>query len=228
MHHARMPNPALISRLEQVDALNAVAFARALSELDRSWGTETTALAGGNLVLCGPGLYVNQAIATGIAEPLQATDIDLVVARSAHIGVPAKMEVTPVTHPGSRAALPAYGFGPDADAGTRVHVYSLDRAPTQRPRHSIHLAHVSERSLEEWQAVSAAGWGNDTADARRAADAFARAAHTADGDGMIIARDADDGRPLGSASLTIHDEVATVAIAQEGDGCLTATRCLTP
>lgn len=137
-----------------------------------------------------------------IAEPLQATDIDLIAARSARIGVPAKIEVTPVTHAGSRAALPAFGFGPDADAGTRVHVYSLDRAPTQRPRHSIHLAHVSERSLEEWQAVSAAGWGHDTADARRAADAFARAAHTVDGDGMIIALDADDGRPLGSASLT--------------------------
>ena len=45
---------------------NALAFAVALSALDRSWGTETLAVAGGQLVLCGPGLYVNRAIATGI------------------------------------------------------------------------------------------------------------------------------------------------------------------
>ncbi|MDO5500933.1 MAG: GNAT family N-acetyltransferase [Propionibacteriaceae bacterium] len=205
-----MPDVALISRLEQVDALNAVAIARALSDQDRSWGAETTALAGGHLVLCGPGMYVNQAIATGITEPLQAADIALVVARSADIGVPAQIEVTPVTHPESRAALTAFGFGPDADAGTSVHVYPLDRATTHRPRPGIRVARVSERTLEEWQAVSAAGWGHDSADARRAADAFTRAAHTVDGDGMIIALDADDGRPLGCASLTIHDEVATL------------------
>lgn len=210
MHHGRMENAALISRLERVDALNAVALARALSTQDRSWGTLTLAVAGGHLVLCGPGLYVNRAIATGIAEPLQATDIDLVVDRSAAMGVRPEIEVTPATHTESRAALSSYGFGPDADAGTSVHVYPLHRLAFHLSRPGIRVVRVSERSLEEWQAVSAAGWGHDIEDARRAADAFSRAAHTVDGDDMIIALDEDDGRPLGCASLTIHDDVATL------------------
>ena len=61
-----MDDVALIARLEQVSAENAVAPALCLSSVDRSWGTETLAVAGGQLVLNGPGLYVNRAIAVGI------------------------------------------------------------------------------------------------------------------------------------------------------------------
>ena len=209
-HHWLMEQAALIARLELVDALNAVAFARALSEQDRSWSSETQAVAGGYLVLCGRGLYVNRAIATGIAEPLRAADIDLVLRRSAAVGVRAEIEVTPLTRPESRSALRTHGFGPVAGSGTSVHVCRLDSLPSDLSRPGIRVVRVSERSLEEWQAVSAQGWGHDTAEDRRAADAFSRAAHTIDGDGMIIALDEDDGRSLGCASLTIHDEVATL------------------
>ena len=52
-------------------------------------------MAGGQLVLCGPGLYVNRAIAVGIGAPLRAADIGLIVDRSAAVGVPAAVEVTP-------------------------------------------------------------------------------------------------------------------------------------
>lgn len=193
-----------------MDALNAVTLARALAEQDPSWGTQTTPVAGGYLVLCGHGLYVNRAIAAGIREPLQAADIELVVALSAAAGVPPEIEVTAVTLPQSRAALRVCGFGPDANTGTSVHVYPLDRLPAQLSLTGLRVAHVSERSIEEWQEVSAAGWGHVSEEARRAADAFARAAHTVDGDGMIIAFDDGDGRPLGCASLTLYDDVATL------------------
>ena len=53
--HWRMDDVRLIARLEQVSAENAVAFALALSAVDRSWGTETLAVAGGQLVLAGRG-----------------------------------------------------------------------------------------------------------------------------------------------------------------------------
>ncbi|MGO0575866.1 GNAT family N-acetyltransferase [Ornithinimicrobium panacihumi] len=200
----------MASRLELVDALNAVALAGALAEQDRSWGTETLAVAGGYLVLSGRGLYVNRAIAAGITEPLEAADIELVMERSAAAGVRAEIEVTPVTHPQSLAALRSYGFGPDAGAGTSVHVYPLDRLPAQLSHPGVRMAPVNERSLEEWQEVSAAGWGHESESARGAADAFARAAHAVDGDGMIIALDEVDGRPLGCASLTIREDVATL------------------
>lgn len=68
----------------------------------------------------------------------------------------------------------------------------------------------SEADLALWQEVSALGWGHATAEARRAADAFAVAAYEIDGAGMVVAFDADDGRPLGCASLTVRDGLATL------------------
>ena len=37
------------------------------------------AVAGGQLVLCGPGMYVNRAIAAGIDTPVREADIGLIV-----------------------------------------------------------------------------------------------------------------------------------------------------
>src|SRR4029078_11006357 len=73
----------LVARLEHVDAWNSVAFALALSAIDRSWGTETLAVAGGQLVLCGPGMYVNRAIAAGFDRPGREGALGLMRDRSA-------------------------------------------------------------------------------------------------------------------------------------------------
>jgi GNAT superfamily N-acetyltransferase len=205
-----MDEVQLIARLEQVSALNAVAFALTLSSIDRSWGTETLAVGGGQLVLCGPGLYVNRAIATGIGSPLSAADVGLIVDRSAAVGVPAAVEVTPATHPDSVSQLHEHGFVHDADHDVTALVRPLDELPDVLGRDGITLVSVGERSLAEWQDVSALGWGHVTESARRAADVFATAAYAVDGDGMVIAVDASDGRPLGCASLTLHEEVATL------------------
>jgi GNAT superfamily N-acetyltransferase len=205
-----MDDGQLIARLEQVSAENAVAWALALSAIDRSWGTETLAVAGGQLVLCGPGLYVNRAIATGIGAPLGAADIGLIVDRSASVGVPAAVEVTPATHPESISTLHEHGFVHDAGSDVTALVRPLTELPVDLERSGIDVVSVGERSLAEWQDVSALGWGHVTESGRRAADAFAAAARVVDGDGMVIAVDASDGRPLGCASLTLRDEVATL------------------
>ena len=209
--HWRMDDVRLIARLEQVSAENAVAFALALSSVDRSWGTETLAVAGGQLVLDGPGLYVNRAIAVGIGAPLRAADIGLIIDRSAAIGVPAAVEVTPATHHDSISELKEHGFAHDSSSDVTALVRPLDELPDRfRGGDGIEVVSVGERSLAEWQDVSALGWGHVTESARRAADAFAAAAQVVDGDGMVIAVDASDGRPLGCASVTLCDEVATL------------------
>jgi GNAT superfamily N-acetyltransferase len=200
----------LIARVEQVNAKNSVAFALALSAVDPGWGTETLAVAGGQLVLCGPGLYVNRAIAAGIAEPLRDADVGLIIDRSAAVGVPASVEVTPATHAGSIAQLESHGFVHDAGSDVTSLVRPLDHVPDQLSREGITVVSVAERSLREWQDTSALGWGHVTDEARRAADVFAAAASAVDGDGMLIAIDASDGRALGVASMTLCDEVATL------------------
>jgi hypothetical protein len=52
---------ALIERISLTWARNAVAHALVLAAQDPSWGTDVFELAGGQVVLCGPGLYVNRA-----------------------------------------------------------------------------------------------------------------------------------------------------------------------
>lgn len=205
-----MDDALLIARLEYVEAQNSVAFALALSEIDPSWGTETLAVAGGQLVLCGPGLYVNRAIGAGIDPPLHEADVGLIIDRSTAVGVPPAVEVTPVTHPESIALLQAHVFTHDPTRDVTVLVRSLDRMPDDLTREGIKVVSIGDRSLAEWQETSALGWGHTTAEARRAADVFATAAAKVDGDGMLIATDASDGRPLGVASMTIFEDVATL------------------
>ena len=205
-----MDDAALTIMLERVWARDAVAMASALSAQDPTWGTETLAVAGGQLVLSGRGMYVNRAIAVGIDPALRPADIGLIDARSTAAGVPAAVEVTPATHAESRALLTAYGFVHDEGRDVRALVRPLTDLPAELSRPGITVMPVSERSLDEWRAISALGFGHATPETRRASDAFARAAHVVDGDGMVIAVDSEDGRPLGCASMTINATVATL------------------
>jgi GNAT superfamily N-acetyltransferase len=61
-----------------------------------------------------------------------------------------------------------------------------------------------------WQETAACGWGHEGEEARRANDVFARVAAVVDGERFALVRHAGSGRPLGCASLTIRDGVATL------------------
>lgn len=196
-------------RLERSWALDEEALAGALAELDPSWGTETHALAGGRLVLCGPGLYVNRGLALGLDVPLSQADIEFVQQRSAAVGVPPAIDVTDATHPATVRFLVERGFACVEGEQTTATVRALDEIPSPDDDR-IAIALVRDRSLEEWQATSALGWGHATEASRRAADIYARAAHRVDGDGMVLAVDRSDGRALGVASLTIREGIATL------------------
>jgi GNAT superfamily N-acetyltransferase len=141
---------------------------------------------------------------------LGAADVGLVVDRSAAVGVPPAVVVTPATRADSLIVLAEHGFTHEPSDDVTVHALQLDGLPGTLNIPGIEVVPVSQRSLADWQTVSSAGWGHDTEAARRAADVFARAAHVVDGDGMVLALDSGDHRPLGCASLTIHDEVATL------------------
>ena len=207
-----MDEPSLTARLERISALDSVAHARVLARQDHSWGTEVLAVAGGYLVLCGAGLYVNRARAAGIDPSLGEADLSLIEQRSAAATVPAAVEVTPATHADSLARLAERGYVHDPVRDVSVFVQSLeappDPPPDPPPASGIEVALAP--SLEEWQEVSASGWGHINAHDRRAADAYASAAFEVDGERMVIAYDARHGHPLGCASVTIHDDVATL------------------
>jgi GNAT superfamily N-acetyltransferase len=201
---------ALTVRIERWSAATAVRFAGVLADADPSWGTRTAPLAGGRIVLCGPGLYVNRAIAAGLDAPLQLSEIEQLVDMSTAVGVPPAIEVTDATHPGTVDALTQHGFEPDPDRQVSVCSIELDRfdlAFTELP--ALERLEVADSSLERWMEVSAEGWGHVGAEARHAADTFARVAHRT-GDRLLMAIDTTDGRPLGCASLTIAGGVANL------------------
>lgn len=197
-------------QLLAVRALDAVAFAEVLAVIDPDWGSTTSPLADGHLVLCGRGLYVNRALGAGIDRPLGDTDVATIVEASRSAGVTPAVEVTPHTDPGTVVRLAAHGFAHDPSGD----VTALTRptgAPLPDAPDDVLIDPVRDHvDLVRWQETSALGWGHVTEDARRAADAFARAAFEIDGDGMIVAFDAGDGRPLGCASTTVRDGLATL------------------
>ena len=197
----------MIHRVLRARAEDAARFARVLGGQDPAWRSETFELAGGHVALWGDGSYVNRAIAVGIDQPVTADDFELLEVRSAAVGVDAAIEMTALTDPGVRVAAVSRGY---VRSGS---VSALRRSLDDVDDPSVVDDAVVESAagqLVVWQATSALGWGHVTAGARRASDAFAAAAAVVDGDGFVLARDAVDGRPIGCASVTVNDEVATL------------------
>jgi len=185
---------------------DAAAFATVLAEIDPMWGSEQHAVGGGRLVLSGHGLYVNRLLAAGIDRSLTDEDIDVVIDRSAAVGVPPSIEVSELTAPASIDALRARGFVPGPSATTGM-VWPADTDPPIAPDD---IVVEPARDVVRWQRLTAAGWEIGDGEPRRASDAFVRAATVIDGDGMVVAVDATTGRDLGAASLTMRTPIATL------------------
>lgn len=190
-------------------AEDAAAFTIELARIDPSWGSETFALAGGHMVLCGPGMYVNRALAIGLDDPVADADIELIELRSAAVGVRAAVEITSVTDPTLSARLARRGYVAERSTATLRRGLD-DVAALPDPDPGIVVRPAGADLLPVWLSTSALGWGHVQPDARRASDAFGRAAALVDGDGLVLATDGHDGRPLGCASLTMRDGVATL------------------
>jgi GNAT superfamily N-acetyltransferase len=209
----RIDRAALIARISRTWAENAAAHARVLAAQDPSWGTEVFDVGGGVAVLCGHGLYVNRALAVGLGATVTADDFDLLEARSAAVGVPSAVELVPTTDPTVLALAAARGYGVQRFITTDV--LPLEREPLPLvPEPVQDLGVVVDVAggdqLAEWQDVAACGFGVAEGESRRASDVFALASAALDGCRLVLARDAGDGRPLGCASLTISDGLATL------------------
>ncbi|HWL43779.1 MAG TPA: GNAT family N-acetyltransferase [Ilumatobacter sp.] len=193
-------------RVERAWAATSVAHAEALARADATWGTDVFPVADGWAVLCGPGLFVNRVLAAGLAAPLAPAELDRFETRAGAAGVLPAFEVSELTRPDWTDELARRGYTADGS------VTALAR-PLAEPAGTIHGAVVVEQlasdRVAEWQELSALGWGITVPAARRASDAFAVAAAAA-GQSLLVARDADDGRPLGCAVLIVHDGVATL------------------
>ncbi len=201
---------ALIERISRTWAVDSAVHARILASQDPSWQTEVLELAGGYAVLGGRGLYVNRALGWGLVGPVTAEDFDVLEERSEVIGVPPSVDVVPTADRTLIDLATARGYGILRFLTTHVRPTetSIDEL-VDDPSIVIERAD-GELLLGVWQDVAAAGFGAEEGDARRASDAFARAAAAVDREGFLLARDGGDGRPLGTGTVSIRDGVATL------------------
>lgn len=195
-----------VGRILSTWARDAAAFAFVLARHDPAWRSEAREVAGGWLVLSGRGLYVNRALAAGVSEPIRADHVDTIIDRSRAVGVGPAVEVSSLTRADTTHMLRNRGFVP-ADGAVTGMAWPDDLGPPEPPD-DIDVRPVHD--IAEWQRLAIAGWEIVGAEAQRASDAFVRAAAAVDGDGLLIAYDRTDGRPLGAASLTIRDGMATL------------------
>lgn len=199
---------ATIRRITQAWAHNAVLVAETIADLDPHWRSEAFEVAGGAVVLCGPGLYVNRAMAVGHHAVLTDEEWELLEDRSAAVGVPPQIEITPATRAAVRRAAAARGYVHDAVLHALARSTDLRDVPPPDPR--LEVLPANRGLLPMWQETAACGWGYADGPARQASDVFARAVAVVAGEGFTLVRHAGSGRPLGCASLTIRDGVATL------------------
>lgn len=191
-------------------ALNAVGQATALAQTDPTWEAEVHPVGDGWLILSGRDMYVNRAMAVGISVAVSNDDIDAMLLRCQQVGVQPAFEVTPSTLRATVERLDRFGFAHDTSATVTALVRSVPGPHVDTPDDFVVRRVQDEADLAVWQEVSARGWGHDDRRARHVSDSFTRAAHVTDGDGMMIAFDTNGERPVGCASVTIRDGLATL------------------
>lgn len=200
-------------RLERAWAAREVAFAALLARIDPSYGTEVFPLAGGHAVLCGPGLFVNRAVAVALERPLTDDDLALLEARAAAVGVPAALEVTPHTDPSTLTVAGARGY-----RLTSVRTVVAMRLPAANPApesaspdpgplRALRVEPLGPDDLALWQGLMRAGAGPAVA---RASDLFIATSAQLDRDHGFVARDRATGELLGCGLVSVHDGLATL------------------
>jgi GNAT superfamily N-acetyltransferase len=170
---------------------------------------EASRVAGGWLVLTGPGSYVNRLVGGGVERPLTEDDLATVIERSAAVGVAPAIDVTGATDPDVVELLLGAGFEPPATAVTILRWDGERPLATDDVR--VRLVAVDEvDEVDEWRTLTAQGWGHADPAARRISDEFTDAVARLEGEHLLIASSRYDGRALGCAGLSIRDGMATL------------------
>lgn len=197
-----------VARLEHTAALDKAAVAQELSVLDAGLGSTVASIAGGQLVLFGPGMYVNRGLGLGIGVEVSGDDLDILETMSAAAGVAGEIEVCPWA---DRSLLER-----TADRDYRLSWFRsvliqplAGRCPGASAAGVVTSKVVDSAGLAQWQESSALGFDNTGVEARLVSDRYASALSAAAGTQLYLA--SVDGQAAGAAVLTIRDGLATLA-----------------
>jgi len=198
-----------IQRVERVWAANAAELVTNLGRLDGRGPSEVFELAGGVVAMGGAGSYVNAGFGLGIgSSSFTVNDAVVLEAAARRMGVGAAVQVSVASSPSVRAVLYHRGYQ-TTDIRNALWL-EPNRTPLASPDRSFQIVLVDESTVQTWTDTTALGWGHLTVAARRRSDDFSRAAFMGEHEQLLLACDAQDDRPVGCASITIRDGVATL------------------
>ncbi|MBX2798316.1 MAG: GNAT family N-acetyltransferase [Myxococcales bacterium] len=187
-----------IERLAADDGVRLVAELRHTEPLARC-----IAAGGGQIVLCGPGMYVNRAIGIGMDDPVTDAFFETLESEAAQVGVPPAIEVCPHADPTlvEGAARRGYALRSFRSVLTRqvqvedaVHV-DLDVALVGR-----------DVDLATWQRTAVLGFEIEGAEAQSISDRFSAAWSRVEGQRFLVAR--VEGVPAACAVVDVRQRVA--------------------
>ena len=192
-----------VARAERLAALADAAVVAPVARLAPDLSPTSFPLCGGQVVLLGPGLYVNRGLALGLGVETTTEDLDLLEASSREVGVEAEVDVTPLAHRSLLQRTAARGYAAVGFRSTLLRPLGADQAA---PTGIVTVEEVADDAgLAEWQAAGAAGFGYTSGDERRISDLYTTAISTLEQTHLYVARMA--GEPVAVAALTIRDDV---------------------
>lgn len=197
----------VVARIERTGALDAAVVVAPLRELDPGLSSTAVPLAGGHLVLLGPGMYVNRGLAMGLGVETTRQDLEAIEELCETTGVPPEIEVCPWAHHSLLEATAERGYRAEWFRNTLICELVANSSTTSRGPIAIEKAD-DPAALALWQDTAAVGFGYTTTEQRRISDLYAAAVHQIDGTVLYLA--SIDGHVVGAASLTVRDRMATL------------------
>ena len=155
-----------IRRAERAQALDAAAVVPVLVEVVPGSVASARPWAGGQLVITGPGLYVNRAVAAGHGQPATEDDFATLEAVSAQAGVPAEIEVSPWVDDSIIELLSRRAYRPVSRRSILIRALGDEDVPVDSP--SLDIEVVGDRAeLEDWYRAALEGFGTTDAQPRQ-------------------------------------------------------------
>ncbi len=193
-----------LARIQRSAARVEAHVATPLAELAPHLKPYAAPLAGGQVVLLGPGMYVNRGLAMGLGIEITTEHLEALEARSAAAGVPPEVEVAPWADPSLLERTASRGYRPVGWRSTLLRpLPQAEQLPTPT---KVTIEEVRDATgLSEWQDTAAEGFGFTTGDERRISDLYVAAVHASGTTHLYLARLC--GRAVAVASLAMHEQV---------------------
>ena len=195
----------LARRLERAEGATNAAFVDARVALDPESGASWISVAGVYAMYDGPDSPMTQTFGLGIFEPVGAAELDALESFFRDRGAATMHETSPFVAPETLALLGERGYRPMELSTVLARPLAVDDAADG----PVTARRIGAGEEATWGRVSVEGWSSEAPELGPFFETFGRLITRARGVHCFVAE--LDGRPVGAAALSIHDDIALLA-----------------